>query len=83
MKVAPLFFPSVLEIFLRFYWHLTSISLSYKSGVRGCLGDSVVECLPSAQGPGIESHIRLPAGSLILPLPVSLSLSLSVYLMNK
>ena len=28
--------------------------------------------------PGIKSHIRLPAGSLLLPLPVSLPLSLCV-----
>ena len=32
-------------------------------------------------GPGIESHIRLLAGSLLLPLPMSLPLS--VPLMNK
>ena len=32
-------------------------------------------------GPGIESHIGLPAWSLLLPLPVSLPLSVS--LMNK
>ena len=51
----------------------------------GCLGGLVVEHLPSAQvmilGPRIESHIRLPAWSLLLPLPVTLPLSLS--LMNK
>ena len=34
-----------------------------------------------SQGPRIQSHIRLPAGSLLLPLPMSLPLSLS--LMNK
>ena len=40
---------------------------------------------PSAQGgrPRIESHVRLPAWSLLLPLPVSLFLSLCVSLMNK
>ena len=32
-------------------------------------------------GPGIESHIRLPAGNLLPPLPMSLPLSVS--LMNK
>ena len=49
---------------------------------RGFLGDSVVEHLPLAQGvilgswdPGIESHIGLPTGTLLLPLPVSLPLS--------
>ena len=50
--------------------------------MMGCLGGSVVECLPSAQGmilgPGIESHIGLPVWSLLLSLPVSLRLSLSL-----
>ena len=49
----------------------------------GCLGGSAVEHLPSAQGmildPGIESHIELPVGRLLLPLSVPLLLSL----MNK
>ena len=48
---------------------------------------SVVGRLPLAQGwpqgPGMESCIGLPAGSLLLSLPVSLPLSLSVPLMNK
>ena len=49
----------------------------------------VAQRLPSPQGTilgsGIKSHIGLPAGSLLLPLPVSLllSLSLSLILMNK
>ena len=51
----------------------------------GCLGGSAVEPLPLAQGmiPGsrIQSHIGLPAWSLLLPLPMSLPLSPS--LMNK
>ena len=42
-------------------------------------------CLPLAQGtipgPGIESHVGLPAWSLLLPLPVSMPLS--VPFMNK
>ena len=42
----------------------------------------MVECLPWLRawswGPGIESHIRLPARSLLLPLPVSLPLSFCV-----
>ena len=33
--------------------------------------------------PGIESHVGLPAWSLLLPLPMSLPLYLSVSLMNK
>ena len=48
----------------------------------GNLGGSVVEHLSSAQvmilGPGIESHIGLPTGSLLLPLPMSLPLSVGV-----
>ena len=55
--------------------------------IQGCLGGSAVEHLPSAQGMilglGIESHIKLPIGSLLLPLPVSLPLYLCVSLMNK
>ena len=46
---------------------------------RGSLGKSAVWRLPLAQGvipgPRIESHIGLPAWSLLLPLPVSLPLS--------
>ena len=45
---------------------------------RGCLGGSVVECLPLAQGmirgPGIESLHQLLVGSLLLSLPMSVSL---------
>ena len=47
-----------------------------KSESGGRLGLSGVELLPLAQGmipgPGIESCIRLPAGSLLLPLPMCL-----------
>ena len=53
------------------FWH--------NSLLTGCLGGSVVEHLPSAQdmilGLGIESHIRLPTRSLLLPLSMSLPLS--------
>ena len=35
------------------------------------------------QSPGMESHIGLPAGRLLLPLPVSLPLSLCVTIINK
>ena len=65
------------------------VSKVKKFKLKGHLGGSVVERLPSAQavvpGPGIESRIRLPAWSLLLPLLVSLpvSLSLSVSLVNK
>ena len=51
-------------------------------GEAGCLGGSVVGHLPLAQvvipgqGPGIESRIGLPMGTLLLPLPMSLPLSL-------
>ena len=44
----------------------------------GHLGGSVVELLPLARGmisgSRIESHIGLPLGSLLLPLPVPVSL---------
>ena len=49
----------------------------------GHLGGLVVEHLPSPQvvilswGPGMESSIRLPIGSLRLPLPMSLPLCVS------
>ena len=47
---------------------------------QGCLGGSVVERLPLAQAIILESCfqscIRLPAGSLLLPLPMSPHLSL-------
>ena len=35
---------------------------------------------PDPGDPGIESHVRLPAWSLLLPLPVSLPPSLSLSL---
>ena len=51
----------------------------------GCLGGSVDECLPLAQGlilgSWMASRVRLPMGSLLLSLPVYATLSLS--LMNK
>ena len=55
----------------------------------GCLGGSGVKSLPLTQGvileSGIESHIGVPVGSLLLSwpnfLPLSLSLSLSLSLM--
>ena len=54
---------------------------------KGHLGSSGVERLPLAQvmipGSGIEFCIRLPAGSLLLPLSMSLPLSLSLSLINK
>ena len=73
--------------------HYTSKNDSVRKSIKflskllnvGHLGGSVVERLLSTQvviqGPGIESHVRFPAWSLLLPLPVSLPLSLS--LMNK
>ena len=55
---------------------------------EGHLGGSVVKRQPTAQGvilkSWIESHIGLPAWSLLLPLPVFLPLSLSLSVsMNK
>ena len=50
--------------------------------VQRRLGGLAVEHLPLVQdvvpGSGIESHIGLPAGSLLLPLPMSLPLSVSL-----
>ncbi|CAK7320259.1 hypothetical protein VULLAG_LOCUS22521 [Vulpes lagopus] len=61
---------------------LSSIKSSSEVFFQGHVGGSVAEHLPLAQsvipGPGIESHIRLPAGSLLLPLPMSLPLSVCV-----
>ena len=55
-----------------------SLDLHLLKWVKGGLGGSVVEPLPLARGvipgPGIESHIKLPVGSLLLPLPLSVSL---------
>ena len=63
-----------------------SFSKSKKMKLGGrCLGDPAVERLPLTQcmilGPGMESCIRLPMGSLLLPLLGSLPLSVSF--MNK
>ena len=58
----------------------------FEKKIKGRLGGSVVECLPSAQGMILESWDRVPrrapARSLHLPLPISacLCLSLSVCL---
>ena len=64
--------------------HVVSGKKTFSSGL---LGGLAVERLPLAQvwswSPGIKSHNGLPAGSLLLPLPMSLPLSLSVSLMNK
>ena len=54
---------------------------------EGLLGGSAVEHLPSAQdvipGSGIESSIRLPIRSLLLPLLMSQPLSLGLSWINK
>ena len=71
-------------------WHKIELSTFLRTGkdiFLGRLGGSAVGCLPLAQGlilgSRIESHIRLPAGSLLLPQPVSLLLSVCISLMNK
>ena len=56
--------------------------MCFEGSRQGSLGGSVVDCLPSGQGPGIKSYIRLPARSLLLPLAY-VSASLCVSLMNK
>ena len=60
---------------------LELMTLRLRVECSGRLGGSAVEHLPSAQGAiprsQIQSHSKLLAGSLLLPLPVSLPLSLS------
>ena len=69
---------------LMIYFLLVKVDLSLSKSPEECLGGSVAERMPLAQGviPGsrIESHIGFPAWSLLLPLPVSLPLSLSLSL---
>ena len=54
---------------------------SFKGQQAGHLDGSEVDHLPSVQdvilGPGVESHIGFPVGSLLRPLPMSLPLSVS------
>ena len=63
------------------------VSEGLKKQDPGCLGGSGVEPLPLTQGvileSGIESHIGLLVGSLLLSWPNFLSLSLSHALKNK
>ena len=66
------------------YIHKMEYYLALKKETLGQPGWLSSLAPPSAQGvilgPGIESHVRLPAWSLLLPLPVSLPLSLSLSL---
>ena len=65
------------------------VSECLKKQDPGCLGGSGVKSLPLTQGvileSGIESHIGVPVGSLLLSWPnfLPLSLSLSHALKNK
>ena len=67
----------------------TYVNILFKFKFLAYLGDSVVEHLPSTQvvrlwlrswsgGPGMKSFIRLPTGSLLLPLSVCLYPSIYV-----
>ena len=71
---------------LMIYFLLVKVDLSLSKSTEECLGGSVVERMPLAQGviPGsrIESHIGLPVRSLLLSLPVSLPLSLCLSWIN-
>ena len=61
------------------YWNLMS-------GTPGWLNDWGSVCLwlrSWSWGPRIKSHIKLPTGSLLLPLPVSLPLSVCLSWINK
>ena len=67
---------------------ICTVWIFLKNNVHGGhLGGLAVEHLPSAHvmipGPGMESHTGLPAGSLLLPLPVLLPLSLCLSWINK
>ena len=71
-------------IFLKWYIHMINSKAVLKnSSMRGSLGGSVVQHLPSVQGMILESRDQVPhqasARSLLFPLPRSLSVSL----MNK
>lgn len=70
--------------FIRF---LLNCIYSLKNMLEGYLNGSVVEPLSLAQvwfrGPGIESCVGLPTGSLLFPLPMSLRLSVCLSWKNK
>ena len=72
----------ILKSFASFLKHDRGQKNTFKIVTQGHLGGSVVEPLPLAQVVipgvlGIKSCIRLPTGSLLLPLPMSLPLCLS------
>ena len=71
--------PQLIDMWPKYEKHWLS---AFLLKATGHLGGLVVEHLPWAQGvipgPGIESCIGLPAGSLLLPLSVCLSVSLSL-----
>ena len=75
------------ELVLRFIYLSPTVMVCGKNQERERLGGSVVEPLPLAQvvipGSWDESHIGFPAGSLLLPLPVSLPLSVCLSRINK
>ena len=71
-------------------WKLQKSMSGHRKGMKPFLGSPGGAAVwrrlrPRVQSwrPGIESHVGLPAWSLLLPLPVSLPLALSVSLMNK
>ena len=72
-------------MFINFYvsFKTSQRAYLYRSHLTGHLGGSVVERLPQVMilSPGIESHIRLPAWNLLLPL--LMSQPLCVFLMNR
>ena len=78
---------------IRVPWHTFQGSLiqaisAFKSvfffGMPGWLsGWESAFCLGRDPSPGIKSHIRVPARSLLLPLPVSLPLSVCLSWVNK
>ena len=82
------------ELFQRSFSVLTTMIINYinKLYLKPSFGGAWVAQWPSdpclwprarSWSPGIESHIRLPEWSLLLPPPVSLPLSLSMSIMNE
>ena len=68
------------------YIHVTNFCFKWSYTRDTWLAQQLSVCLwlrAWSWSPGIKSHIRLPAWSLLLPLPMSLPLSLCVSWINK
>ena len=74
-----------ISLYLSKVIHLYSRAICFSSVLKFALLDtwaaqwlSVLWLRLLSQGPGKKSHIRLPTGSLLLPLPMSLPLSVGL-----